>query len=422
VARSFVAASSQYLEAGSALVTAEPLTMAAWVKPQNITGADGIMEIGVNDTGATRSGFRLILRGNVAGDPINATKFSGSTFREAATTTGFTAGTWHHAAGVWSATNDRAAYIDGGSKGTNTQTVTFASTPDRTWIGRVRGLTNYVHSDLDAVAEAAIWNVALSDAEIALLAKGLSLLLIQRGAIAAYWPLFGVNSPEPDWKGVANLTLNGAPAKADHKAIFYRGAALVPFGADSGSSLVRLVTESAELAEAIARIRALLRLEAESIEFVEAAPWTRSRLQALAEGVEFAETLEHALGRVAAAAEAIELAEGPVRSLGLNRALADTVEAAEAVVRAGAIARLIVEGLALDEATLERLVADLGQALSAALTIMAAVAGRPGASALLAAGLETGDAVSGVLGSAPALGATSRTQAGVAGKVNVEPA
>lgn len=66
------------------------------------------------------------------------------------------------------------------------------------------------------VAEAAIWNVALTASEVAALAKGVSPLQIRPASLQAYWPLIGRQSPEPDWVGGFNLTLTNAPANAAH--------------------------------------------------------------------------------------------------------------------------------------------------------------------------------------------------------------
>ncbi len=65
------------------------------------------------------------------------------------------------------------------------------------------------------IGHGALWNVALSDAEIASLANpGVSPLRMRRDSLVAYWPLNG-QSPEIDIVGRKDLTLFGAPTVAE---------------------------------------------------------------------------------------------------------------------------------------------------------------------------------------------------------------
>ena len=65
--------------------------------------------------------------------------------------------------------------------------------------------------------EAAVWAAALTDEEIAALASGINLRLIRSASLWGYWPVLGLDSPEPDWSGNGrNMTLVGSPAYATH--------------------------------------------------------------------------------------------------------------------------------------------------------------------------------------------------------------
>jgi hypothetical protein len=60
------------------------------------------------------------------------------------------------------------------------------------------------------MAELAVWNVKLTAAEMAALAKGARPNTIRPSALKAWWPLGGIQSPEPDLSGLANNgTLTG---------------------------------------------------------------------------------------------------------------------------------------------------------------------------------------------------------------------
>src|ERR1700741_5384202 len=97
------------------------------------------------------------------------------------------------ACGVWSASKSRSAYFNGGGKATNSATQT-PSGINATAIGAFLDTSpDRYHAGM--VAEAAIWNVALTDAEVAVLAAAISPLAVRPGSLVAYWPLIGNNSP-----------------------------------------------------------------------------------------------------------------------------------------------------------------------------------------------------------------------------------
>lgn len=205
---------TQYLNAG-AVLTATPLTMACWFLAANITAEHTLMNIGTAGSGNHR--FGMFASGNVASDPvrINArTTASGI----AVTSTGYSANVWQHACGVFASSVSRTVYLNGGGAGTDGTNLTPAGM-DSTYIGALHGAA--VGTFLSGrIAEAAIWNVALNASEVAALAAGVSPLRIRPNALVAYWPLFGVGSPEPDYSnGGFAMTLNNAPTQIDHAPV-----------------------------------------------------------------------------------------------------------------------------------------------------------------------------------------------------------
>jgi hypothetical protein len=61
-----------------------------------------------------------------------------------------------------------------------------------------------------SIADVAFWNVALTTAEISALAKGARPSIIRPKSLSGWWPLDGLQSPEPDLSGNAkNGTLTG---------------------------------------------------------------------------------------------------------------------------------------------------------------------------------------------------------------------
>ena len=145
-----------------ALLTLPPCTMSCWFKTSDVSNLMTLMGFG-ND-GVDKHEQNLILRGDTAGDEVEANSRSGAAGGvQATTTTGYSANTWHLAVGVWAGLADRRVYIDGGSKGTNTTiknpTLTVTSIgrnprPTPIWFYNGR------------IVDARIYNRILSDAEI----------------------------------------------------------------------------------------------------------------------------------------------------------------------------------------------------------------------------------------------------------------
>jgi hypothetical protein len=208
--------SSDYLEYGSgAVVTGTPLTMACWVRMAVATGINTLMNLAVTSNNTNH--FKLMAEGGTVGDPIGFRCRAGGTEVRADSTTGYAVGTWHHACGVAVSATDRRVFIDGGSKGTETTSTTPSGlNVTRVGVGGGSSLTNYCNG---TIAEAAVWNAALSDEEIAILAKGLSPRRMRPASIVAYWPLWGTHSTEIDLAaGLYPLTVTGA-TQANHAPV-----------------------------------------------------------------------------------------------------------------------------------------------------------------------------------------------------------
>lgn len=208
MARTFVTASSQYLAYAGVPVTAVPVTLAAWVKPVDVAAQYGIVGVANSATGA---GVGLVLQPTTG--KVMARVDDTVVAPSALSTTSVAVGVWTHVCGVFAGLSSRAAFVNGGSKGTDTTTTIAWSGLNVTELGdtNVGAHVWYLNGDL---AEVAIWTVALDDAEVASLAAGVSPLLVRPTALAAYWPLLGRTSPEIDLWGRRELTVIGATASA----------------------------------------------------------------------------------------------------------------------------------------------------------------------------------------------------------------
>lgn len=208
MARKFVAASSQKVVFGSALVTASPLTLACWLNPVSAAVAYGVFA--VNDNSTNEFGIRTDSSGHILAVSTDGTVST------ATTSTAMSAGVWCHACAVISSASARAAFLNGGGKGTNA-TARTTSGVNQTEIGHTTGV-GFTNGN---IAECAIWNIALADAEVLALASGVAAWLIHPEALKFYTPLSMGFSPEINIMSNTNTgTVTGATV-IDGPAITY---------------------------------------------------------------------------------------------------------------------------------------------------------------------------------------------------------
>lgn len=184
-------------------ITGAPFSMAAWFRPD--TDTDISMVLTFVDASVGNQQIRLDVRGDKVGDPVRAFTFDGGTGDELSTTTGITANTWHHCCRVDSAVNNRSVFLDGGGKATNTVSLTPTGI-DTMSVGRIGTSTPEVFVE-GAVAEVAVWDVALSDAEVAILAAGFSPLFVRPASLKFYRSF--IRNDDVDVIGGLVLTKNG---------------------------------------------------------------------------------------------------------------------------------------------------------------------------------------------------------------------
>ena len=159
---------------GAAILTAAPLSICAWVNSDSATARQVIVSLGLS-SGDHR--FTLGLQGDVSDNVEFTTRDTASSV--ALTSTTYSAGTWHHVCGVTAAANSRAAYLDGGGKGTSAGSATPVGI-DSASIGRRPVTAQFFNG---RIAEVGIWNRALSDAEVLSLSKGFSPACLRTGLV-----------------------------------------------------------------------------------------------------------------------------------------------------------------------------------------------------------------------------------------------
>ena len=209
MARSFVAASSQSLLAATTPITATPLTVACWYTLTSTATGSARTLISISSQADDNNFFRLAANDGVNGRIDAETKGSASTFQSTYTLPGFAVNTWFHAAAVFASPTSRIAYGDGvaGTENTTSQTPAGLSTIS---VGVLKR-TGHVHYHDGLLKLPAIWDVALTADEMAQLATGVWPGKIRPESLVGFWPLWGDDSPEPDFAaGARQLTVTGA--------------------------------------------------------------------------------------------------------------------------------------------------------------------------------------------------------------------
>jgi hypothetical protein len=219
---------SNFLRYPSAILSAYPLTMAAWWWPTINTGGAALQSVlsVLNSTGADNINQFKIGQSNGGVSFLAADSVSSNS---ATTGVNSTLNTWNHLCGVGTSATDRAMFLNGANKATNA-TSRAPSGLDRVSAGKQdNAANNKVCDNASIIAECAIWNVALSDTEVAYLASGISPKAIQSAALVAYWPMIGDWNPENDLIAGQNFTINGTLSRTTHPNLppYYIGQASI---------------------------------------------------------------------------------------------------------------------------------------------------------------------------------------------------
>lgn len=167
---------NEELDMGSYILNAYPFTASAWVYVYN--------NAKVNDTilclagrNSTSNVIRLQVYIGTASFRVNGTRVD--------STTTFSANQWFHICGVGVSATERYVYLNGGGKASSVTNVSCTSTG----VGAIGGAWN-TDSGFDGIlAELAVWNTNLSDAEVLYLAQGTLPPRIKRTNLVFYAPM-----------------------------------------------------------------------------------------------------------------------------------------------------------------------------------------------------------------------------------------
>jgi hypothetical protein len=191
-------------------MTGEPITMAAWVYPQTTGSIRSICALGVS-SGSSRRQLALGTAsavGLVDAGTVNATLSSTYTAPQ---------NEWTHACGVFESATSRSVYANGGNNASNTTNRGTLTTPN-TFNIAARYLSGAIGGYMvGRIAEVGIWNVALTAAEIASLAGGMTCDKVRPQSLVFYAPLV---RDLVDYKGKLTITNNNGATVANHPRVY----------------------------------------------------------------------------------------------------------------------------------------------------------------------------------------------------------
>jgi hypothetical protein len=209
MAYNFVRASSQYLSAASAPVTSPPFTLSCLFYIRDLSAARTLMAL---DNASGTNFFVMLISGSSTSLRLNANTSVANTI---IADTDFNLNEWNNVCGVFTSATSRELFLNGVSVGTST--VSAAPSVSLLKIGtRTSGgvVANFMQDDM---AEVGIWNAALTQPEIASLAKGMACDKIRPQSLVFYAPLA---RDLIDVRGGLAITNNNTATVANHPRIY----------------------------------------------------------------------------------------------------------------------------------------------------------------------------------------------------------
>lgn len=210
MAYQFTAASSQYLSSSSPL-TGNPMTITFLFKTNAVNGCG----VSVGKFNVTQRNNVFVLPASGAVVNVGSSDSVGTTASVNSSST-FTNGSWSHAAAVYSSNSSRTAYCNGGGAQTNTSLINSSPGFDSVFIGARfnPSLGGFFSGDL---AEIGIWNAALTAAEVASLARGMTCDKVLPQNLVFYAPLV---RDLIDAKGGLTITNNNGATISNHPRVY----------------------------------------------------------------------------------------------------------------------------------------------------------------------------------------------------------
>lgn len=225
---------SALLSRSNGVTAAFPFSVSIWYRPTALTGTDKDL-FSTHDNPAVSIAVRLTLSSFDSWKPV--LYIYDGTYKGVIATSVSTTNSWQHAAIVVTSATNYSVFRNGGSKATGTTAVSLTpANLNRITLGRASfSASDYFTGQL---AHCAVWNVALTDAEIEVLGAGLLPTKVRSASLTAYWSLSGKDSPEIDIVGRNDLTVTNATVSNEEPRIARAlSSYLVALGGTNGTPI-----------------------------------------------------------------------------------------------------------------------------------------------------------------------------------------
>jgi hypothetical protein len=230
MARSLNGASDWLARSLDTLYKVSNLSISLWFYP---TAANTSGLIAMEPVGSFSQGTGVYAQ-MTSGKALQLTLGVGGSFNVATSSGTVSLNTWNHYGASFDGTTGRV-YVNGSADGTvSSAAISWGDagagshypTPAELYVGASRSDSSSPDNTsanqrflTGSIAEVTLWSAALAASQFAALAQGINPRKI-RGNPLGYWPLWGLQNPEPDVSGNAgNLTLLGSPAQANHAPV-----------------------------------------------------------------------------------------------------------------------------------------------------------------------------------------------------------
>jgi len=211
---------SQFDSVAAAIVSV-PFTFACWIYVDDIAPGSDMAIMSIGDPAVLQHWHQLFF--DDSDDRIGASsRAGGSALAAVSPTNSILINKWHHACGVWVATDDRRVYLDG-VRGTDQGSTIDPLNLDKTGLGSIMNSTSAAPFS-GRIYDAGAWDIALNDAEAKRLANGAHPDEIKRGFLTGYWELKKPGDFVIDRSGNGNhlLPTNGPIAVASDPPLLLR--------------------------------------------------------------------------------------------------------------------------------------------------------------------------------------------------------
>jgi hypothetical protein len=208
----FTGGANRYLSVASAPASGSPMTIAGWFYATSTGGQAVICAVGQNGSPAHRN--QLFMQG---GGSVQAFAAGASGTDQPSSATSVVANEWSHCAGVYTSATSRTAYRNGTAGTAGTANIGTQNAANETLINARNNGSIGIISNVARIAEVGIWNVALTAAEIASLADGMTCDKVRPDSLVFYAPLV---RDLIDYSGGLTITNNNSATVAVHPRVY----------------------------------------------------------------------------------------------------------------------------------------------------------------------------------------------------------